>query len=92
MNKTERIKTFAAAAHSLFVIGSWKWYNFATKTDQVPNVHQIMETCWHLFYTAEAELVKNPNQTFTRASTGRITCVLVRGCEPEFTLDITHRK
>lgn len=91
MNKSDRINVFAASAHSLFIIGNWKWYDYQTKNYAVPSQDQIASTCWQLFYTCEVILTENPENTFTRASTGRITCVLVRGGYPEFTLDITPR-
>lgn len=84
---TKDIETFAKAAVSLFFIGQWEWCHL----DGVPEQEDIQIMCIELFRVCEDKLRQNPQQPFTVASTGRITCNLTRNESPRFTLDITPR-
>lgn len=91
MDTKKTIEQFAAAAHSLFVIGNWKWWHTAEGHDRVPSVHDIQEVCWTLLGICETELDTYPTKKFTTARTGRITCNLIQTDVPSFTLDISPR-
>ena len=92
MTIQEKIETFASAAHSLFVIGNWKWGYTLAGEDMIPSELEIRSMCWNVLAVCEGELGLNPQKGYTMSSCGRITCNLVRGRTPQFTLDITPRQ